>query len=529
MLSRRRMSLRGALAVVGAIGAGRRACAAAALTLGTAGQASGLNCEVLQAPPLPASTVCQPLHGHAVVLHKSRLIVYPPTETATVTARSSSTDGTTDGDDDSSLPSQLLPPVFMQNFPVAVHFSACPLNAAVDCDVHLPAPTVLQPARDDQHQGAAAGGGEVGRSSSSSAAGVGGGPPRATQPPAVPDPAIGGVLYAHVPDLYNLYHAFFDVVVPIAHTMAQHGLGFEDSQLVLAHDPTLTHAMPWLDEATGLAADFRCSRPPFDMRGWQFLPYLRALTRRPIRWVLAPEFQFSEGDPVPVVTGDTTPQPARRRRRSRTRLDRNFHRQCLAELVVRGSPRPPSSPFARALSPQSTSGTRGTNGAVSGGADVGDDRSGMTFNHTNFHGRDSEQHGDDAAADDDDDDDDDNDASGAQWWLPDPFDDTGSQRVCLHGRVVLGVDASPRIWALTDDYEGTPAQVPADYPFADVFRRTFREVIGPQFAATPPSTCARRLVPGPALAAVAAAVAAAAAAAAAVAVAAATATTMTTG
>ena len=227
-----------------------------------------------------------------------------------------------------------MPELFMQNFPLSVQREHRPLDVRVDCDERV----------------------------------------------------TDAALYVHVPDLYNLYHSFFDVLVPIVHTMATHGLSRDDTQLIVGHNPVLTHSMPWLDE--DVAADFACTRPPFDLRGWQFLPYLQALVRKPIRWMMAPDYE----------AGTAATQL----------VDESFHLDCLRKLVIQADPPPET---------------------------LGDG-----------------------------------------WTLPNPFGNGSSHRLCFANTTVLGVDASPRIWALTDDFPGTPAHVPRDYAYTRVFRSMFDSI-----------------------------------------------------
>eukprot|EP00750_Incisomonas_marina_P022095 INCI4847.5.p1 GENE.INCI4847.5~~INCI4847.5.p1 ORF type:complete len:505 (-),score=64.73 INCI4847.5:287-1801(-) len=385
--------------------------------------APGLLCQRLESPPLEPNNICSPFPNHTVMIQGNTVHIFPPQDCRSPRKSNDANDANVDADwtrsdiDTIDEPTRLqrttlMPRPFMQNFPVHVRLHAAPRNDSLDCDSHL------LHRRDTITN-------ERGHSSNSLKA-----QDEAQSATSVTVPPID-VLYAHVPDVYNLYHAMFDVIFPIAFTLMQHGLALgpgepPTTQLVLGHDPTLTHALPWLDEAVG--SNFHCTQPPFDMRGWQFLPYLQALTPlRPIKWVLPlPQFAYGSED-VPLYgpgaqrsTSEESVGSAEEGLNDASAMsppwvpDSNLHHECMNDLVINAEP-------------------QGRAGAAT------------------------------------------------HWSLPDPFSFDHNIRQCLHGQTVLGVDATQRVWALTDDYPDTPAHVPRDYPHRAAYKRIFHDIIRPQF------------------------------------------------
>ena len=233
---------------------------------------------------------------------------------------------------------------------------------------------------------------------------------------------------------YNLYHAFADVIVPVARTLADYELPFDTTQLVVGHTPTLTHAMPWLDEYVG--SNYVCSMPPYDLRGWQFLPYLQALTRkRPIRWVpkLTPPMSFGGGD------NDDVWMPPR-----------DLHEHCLGQLVLSQFP-----PTCTVHEDDNTTGCQLT---------LPDPFLFNASKRTCLHRYRR--------------------LSGKQAIASHVLQNkkSTSSRASVGNRFIFNIDTSAQIWGLTDDYPGAPLTVPLDYPHREVFTQVFRQVIGPQFA-----------------------------------------------
>lgn len=81
-------------------------------------------------------------------------------------------------------------------------------------------------------------------------------PPERAHTQVVSRPAV----VLHVPDFYNLYHTLFDLLLPLYHTVAKAGVIPPDLELVIAHDPRLTSAMPWVSPLRTLAPT-KCALP----------------------------------------------------------------------------------------------------------------------------------------------------------------------------------------------------------------------------------------------------------------------------
>ena len=161
------------------------------------------------------------------------------------------------------------------------------------------------------------------------------------------DERLGVAVLLQVPDLFNLYHTFFDMLAPLAATLASAGAA--NATLLLAHDPVITGAMPWLApdalgppmgedepaaggaasdawdavEASGPGGEHSGDRCGLDggggPNGYQFLGYLQALG--PLRWLT----------PASAALGirDDDDRPAAAQ-----------HRRCLAKLELRGTAPP---------------------------------------------------------------------------------------------------------------------------------------------------------------------------------------------
>eukprot|EP01051_Picozoa_sp_SAG22_P008009 SAG22_NODE_588_length_8842_cov_33.853254_7_plen_617_part_00 len=163
------------------------------------------------------------------------------------------------------------------------------------------------------------------------------------QPQLQCDERLGKAVLLQVPDLFNLYHSFFDLLAPILAAMVRAGPG---ATLLLAHDPVVTGAMPWLGPDFNLVAVARdwaagdgagggggaadldspnssgggaadpCGFGTSGSTGYQFAGYLQALSSTGyLRW-LTPRSAAA------VLEGDGTAQ--------------RLHLHCLGQLDLKG-------------------------------------------------------------------------------------------------------------------------------------------------------------------------------------------------
>lgn len=122
-----------------------------------------------------------------------------------------------------------------------------------------------------------------------------------------------------VPDLSNLYHTFFDLLVPLQDTLAS--LNLSNPALLALHDPVITRAQPWLTPIrrfgeraqspgttadaffeTGDSWDIETEAPTDSCRldegngrtSYQFLDHFGALVKPTFRWLTAPPFDFPD-------------------------------------------------------------------------------------------------------------------------------------------------------------------------------------------------------------------------------------------
>ena len=81
----------------------------------------------------------------------------------------------------------------------------------------------------------------------------------------------------HAPDFYNLFHTFFDILVPLYDTMVHYELDKHHVNFIICHSPIVTYSMPWFDRTLSETDPLACKSDSHDFRGYQASAYFTGL------------------------------------------------------------------------------------------------------------------------------------------------------------------------------------------------------------------------------------------------------------